>query len=585
MARVNDSLHVRLSTFMSTALVLFAAMILFAALTPTAAFAVGEINSYLDLKQACQNGGSYVLNTDITYDASDPDCGEDPDYSGSGFPAYPEITGVGSVIIDLNDHTIDANNATNAFCVDDGSPAVDTSFTITGNGVVTGARAAGICVFGNQSVFTLEGGTITGNDTGVFTNGGNIFISGGCITDNAQHGVRIHSNSSYKASLSLRGNPTLSGNGFNDILLIADNDSDNNPITIYHSFAKPASPITVNNAIGGVVKPGAFTTGFKTYCEGEPAEYFESHSEIYSVVWEGDEAALIQNYAIKFIDSDGTVLKDEIRYPKGTKSDGIEKPADPTKADDAQYTYTFAGWSPEIGEVTKNVTYTATYTPTLRKYPVTFVDEDGTTVLKGATEYEYGTTADKIVRPASPTKPADKDYAYTFAGWSPAVADVTGEATYKATYTATPIPKGTLTFDLAGGTLGGKTGTITIVANVGETIKLPAAPTKSGYTFKCWKGSEYAAGADYKVEGDHKFTAEWTKNSQPTQPTKNTQSTQSTKSSSKTSASASTKSSKATLPKTDDPLASTASFALTAAFLSLVAFTFAGLERQRRSDG
>lgn len=560
---------------MRRAFALLAAIVLFAARTSTAAYAAEGINSYLDLKQACRRGGEYFLTTDITYNVSDPDCGEDPDYAGSGYPAYPVITGV-SVVINLNGNTIDANNATNAFCIDDGNPAVVTSLTIKGDGVVKGARAPGICVFGNQATFTLAGGTITGNDTGVFTNGGKVFISGGSITGNDQHGIRVLSNSSYEASLSLRGNPTFSNNGFSDILLLADIGSDTNPISIYDNFAKPASPITVNNTVGSVTKPGVFTTGFKTYCEGEPTEFFKSHSEVYSVVWEDDEAALVQNYAIKFVDSDGTVLKDEVRYPKGTKGDDIEKPADPTKADDAQYTYTFAGWSPAVGDVTNSVTYTATYTPTLRKYPVTFVDEDGTTVLKGATEYEYGTTADKIVRPADPTKAADKDYTYAFAGWSPAVDDVTGEAIYKATYTATPIPKGTLTFDLGGGTLDGKTGAITIVANVGETIKLPGAPTKSGYTFKCWKGSEYAAGADYKVEGDHKFTAEWTKNSQPSQPSNN---------SSMTSASTSTKSSMASLPKTDDPLASAFPFALAAAFLSLVTFIFAGLIRQGHSEG
>ena len=79
------------------------------------------------------------------------------------------------------------------------------------------------------------------------------------------------------------------------------------------------------------------------------------------------------------------------------------------------------------------------------------------------------------------------------------------------TVEAAPAGKGTLTFDLAGGTLDGKTGSITMEANVGDTIKLPGAPTKDGYAFKFWKGSEYAAGAEYKVEGDHAFTAEWVK--------------------------------------------------------------------------
>ncbi|MBQ6395772.1 MAG: InlB B-repeat-containing protein, partial [Atopobiaceae bacterium] len=69
--------------------------------------------------------------------------------------------------------------------------------------------------------------------------------------------------------------------------------------------------------------------------------------------------------------------------------------------------------------------------------------------------------------------------------------------------------------DLGGGTLDGKTGTITIEATVGETINLPGAPTRDGYTFKCWRGSEYAAGAEYEVEGDHAFAAEWEQNAQP----------------------------------------------------------------------
>ena len=92
--------------------------------------------------------------------------------------------------------------------------------------------------------------------------------------------------------------------------------------------------------------------------------------------------------------------------------------------------------------------------------------------------------------------------------------DVT--ANYSITYVpgtltvvAVPVEKATLTFDLAGGTLDDKTGSFTITANVGDTITLPGVPTREGYAFKCWKGSEYAAGAEYKVEGDHTFTAEW----------------------------------------------------------------------------
>lgn len=58
---------------------------------------------------------------------------------------------------------------------------------------------------------------------------------------------------------------------------------------------------------------------------------------------------------------------------------------------------------------------------------MTFVDDDGETVLQEPTEYEYGTAVDKIEKPAEPTKAATAQYTYTFAGWSPTLAEVTGD--------------------------------------------------------------------------------------------------------------------------------------------------------------
>jgi uncharacterized protein YjdB len=139
-------------------------------------------------------------------------------------------------------------------------------------------------------------------------------------------------------------------------------------------------------------------------------------------------------YMIKFVDDDGTELQSsEVAYGETPEYAGEA----PTKEATAQYTYEFAGWSPAIAEVTGNATYTATYTSTVNKYTVTFVDEDGETVLKEATEYDYGTAAADIVKPADPTKEATAQYTYTFAGWDPEIAAVTGDATYTATYTAT----------------------------------------------------------------------------------------------------------------------------------------------------
>ena len=67
------------------------------------------------------------------------------------------------------------------------------------------------------------------------------------------------------------------------------------------------------------------------------------------------------------------------------------------------------------------------------KCTVTFKDWDGTVlqsveVAKGETPEFTG---------ATPTRPPDKKYTYTFDGWEPGVGPATGDATYTATYYAT----------------------------------------------------------------------------------------------------------------------------------------------------
>ena len=81
-----------------------------------------------------------------------------------------------------------------------------------------------------------------------------------------------------------------------------------------------------------------------------------------------------------------------------------------------------------------NAKATSTCTIKTFKYKATFYDEDGTTVLKNTQDVVYNSEA---TRPENPTKAPDKNYHYTFTGWSPSVGALTTgaqEVKYVATY-------------------------------------------------------------------------------------------------------------------------------------------------------
>ena len=184
------------------------------------------------------------------------------------------------------------------------------------------------------------------------------------------------------------------------------------------------------------------------------------------------------DYTVKFVDEDGT----EIAAQTGNYGDAVTIPADPTKAADAQYTYTFAGWEPAVvTTIEGSATYTATYSSTVNKYTVTFYNEDGS--VFEAKEWEYGTIP---TTEADPTKAADAQYTYTFAGWDKEIAAVTGAAEYTAVFTST-VNAYDVTFLNDDGSEFAKTS-----YNYGEVPTAPeGTPTKASddtyyYTFKEW---------------------------------------------------------------------------------------------------
>jgi hypothetical protein len=139
--------------------------------------------------------------------------------------------------------------------------------------------------------------------------------------------------------------------------------------------------------------------------------------------------SVVNTYVVMFLNEDSTLLQiDTLQYGALPEFRGTT----PTKQATAQYSYTFAGWSTAIVSVEGNATYVATYTSSINKYVITFLDFDNT--ILEANEWEYGA----IPTCAEPTREPDEQYTYTFKEWNPAVVAVVAEATYIATYEATP---------------------------------------------------------------------------------------------------------------------------------------------------
>ena len=190
----------------------------------------------------------------------------------------------------------------------------------------------------------------------------------------------------------------------------------------------------------------------------------------------------INKYTVTWKNWDGTVLETDtdVEYNSDPSYDG-EKP---TRAADAQYTYTFKSWTPEVKAVTGNAVYTAVYEKTVNKYTVTWKNDDGS-VLRTDKDVEYGKMPSYG---ANPTKAADAQYTYTFKSWTPEVKTVTGDATYRATYTKEANTY-TLTYDLDGGEWENDT-TYTYTKKYNEEVEVKADPTKEGYTFVGWMSAE-----------------------------------------------------------------------------------------------
>lgn len=151
-------------------------------------------------------------------------------------------------------------------------------------------------------------------------------------------------------------------------------------------------------------------------------------------------AKYAESYAVRFYNATTLLYTDWVASGGTAKYSG----STPTKTQDAQYTYTFAGWALTDGgavnaNALKNISAArnvyAAYSTTIRKYTVYFYN--GTTLLQTVNNVPYGGSATYTgTTPVSPDGSAED---YPFEGWSPAPTNITGTTSCYAKF-GSPAP-------------------------------------------------------------------------------------------------------------------------------------------------
>ena len=133
---------------------------------------------------------------------------------------------------------------------------------------------------------------------------------------------------------------------------------------------------------------------------------------------------------VQFIDGDKVISRQVL--PVGGK---ITVPANPTRENTAQYTYTFNGWGYDDKNIIilpstatgEDLTFYAVYTATVNRYTIRFLNG---TKVEQSESLHYGELP--VYKGMTPTYTGEGSYMFT--GWNPEVEPVTGAVDYVAEF-------------------------------------------------------------------------------------------------------------------------------------------------------
>ncbi len=220
------------------------------------------------------------------------------------------------------------------------------------------------------------------------------------------------------------------------------------------------------------------------YWDGTEGKWMEKR---YTITWKNYDGTKIKSYTEDPNTHEPVEVEYSVTY--GTQAEFLG--SNPTRPADIDYTYNFTGWSPALGKVTGDVTYTATYEKQQRKYTIIFTEEGGKEI-----ERQFLIHNAQPVCENTPSRPG-----FTLQ-WEPEVAAVTGDATYRATWLEEPPTEYAVTFfDYNGTTKLKPTDETPYMVAVGAMPVAPANPSGKAptneftYEFDHWSPALEAVSA------------------------------------------------------------------------------------------
>ena len=131
----------------------------------------------------------------------------------------------------------------------------------------------------------------------------------------------------------------------------------------------------------------------------------------------------MNEYTVTWKNANGTVLETDTDVPYGTTP--TYNGTTPTQDGVAS-----TGWTPEVGPITGNTVYTATYIPHYTATFVTSADDGGQTLWSG----RFAENTTPVYGGSTPTTIQGDGTEFEFIGWEPALGPISANTTYTAKF-------------------------------------------------------------------------------------------------------------------------------------------------------